>query len=89
MPSRVPKAALTSHPERAAWIAQAIWSATVSSSAVSPRTTEELSPSKGENWGGAAAWLYAQDQTGWAIFMVVYGVAVISSVDPIMGEVDR
>jgi predicted PurR-regulated permease PerM len=32
-------------------------------------------------WGGAAAWLYATDQTGWAIFMVVYGVAVISSVD--------
>ena len=32
-------------------------------------------------WGGAAAWLYSQDQTGWAIFMVVYGVAVISSVD--------
>ena len=32
-------------------------------------------------WGGAAAWLYAKDQTGWAIFMVIYGVAVISSVD--------
>jgi predicted PurR-regulated permease PerM len=32
-------------------------------------------------WGGAAAWLYAKDQTGWAIFMVVYGAAVISSVD--------
>jgi predicted PurR-regulated permease PerM len=32
-------------------------------------------------WGGAAAWLYFQDQTGWAIFMVVYGAAVISSVD--------
>ncbi len=32
-------------------------------------------------WGGAAAWLYAQDQVGWAIFMLVYGVAVISSVD--------
>ena len=32
-------------------------------------------------WGGAAAWLYAQGQTGWAIFMVVYGVAIISSVD--------
>lgn len=32
-------------------------------------------------WGGAAAWLYATDKTGWAIFMVVYGVAVISSVD--------
>ena len=32
-------------------------------------------------WGGAAAWLYSKDQTGWAIFMVIYGVAVISSVD--------
>jgi predicted PurR-regulated permease PerM len=32
-------------------------------------------------WGGAAVWLYANDQTGWAIFMVVYGIAVISSVD--------
>ncbi|HET9577780.1 MAG TPA: AI-2E family transporter [Usitatibacter sp.] len=32
-------------------------------------------------WGGAAAWLYTQDRTGWAIFMVVYGAAVISSVD--------
>lgn len=35
-------------------------------------------------WGGAAAWLYAQDRTGWAIFMVIYGVAVISSVDNFM-----
>lgn len=35
-------------------------------------------------WGGAAAWLYAQDQVGWSIFMVVYGVAVISSVDNFM-----
>ena len=32
-------------------------------------------------WGGAAWWLYDQGQTGWAIFMVVWGVAVISSVD--------
>jgi predicted PurR-regulated permease PerM len=32
-------------------------------------------------WGGAAAWLYFSDQPGWAIFMVIYGVAVISSVD--------
>lgn len=32
-------------------------------------------------WGGAAAWLYSQDQVGWAIFMVIYGAAVISSVD--------
>jgi len=32
-------------------------------------------------WGGAATWLYFHGETGWAIFMVVYGVAVISSVD--------
>ena len=32
-------------------------------------------------WGGAAIWLWANDEPGWAIFMVVYGVAVISSVD--------
>lgn len=32
-------------------------------------------------WGGAAAWLYAQGETGWTIFMLAYGVAVISSVD--------
>ena len=32
-------------------------------------------------WGGAAAWLYLQGQTGWAIFMVLYGLLVISSID--------
>jgi predicted PurR-regulated permease PerM len=32
-------------------------------------------------WGGAAAWLYFTGSPGWAIFMVIYGVAVISSVD--------
>ncbi len=32
-------------------------------------------------WGGAAVWLYAKGHTGWAIFMVIYGAAVISSVD--------
>src|SRR5258708_7214556 len=32
-------------------------------------------------WGGAAAWLYFEDRSGWALFMVIYGVAVISSVD--------
>jgi predicted PurR-regulated permease PerM len=35
-------------------------------------------------WGGAAAWLYAKGDSGWAIFMVIYGVAVISSVDNIV-----
>jgi predicted PurR-regulated permease PerM len=32
-------------------------------------------------WGGAAAWLYYEGQPGWAIFMVVYGTVVISSID--------
>jgi predicted PurR-regulated permease PerM len=32
-------------------------------------------------WGGAAWWLYNQGETGWAIFMIIWGVAVISSVD--------
>ena len=32
-------------------------------------------------WGGAAWWLYDQGHTGWAIFMVVWGAAVVSSVD--------
>ena len=32
-------------------------------------------------WGGAAVWLYAHGLVGWSIFMVIYGVAVISSVD--------
>ena len=32
-------------------------------------------------WGGAAAWLYGQGETGWAIFMVLYGVLIISSID--------
>jgi predicted PurR-regulated permease PerM len=32
-------------------------------------------------WGGAAAWLFYQDQTGWGIFMVLWGLLVISSVD--------
>ena len=32
-------------------------------------------------WGAAAAWLYSQGETGWAIFMVLYGIFVISSID--------
>jgi predicted PurR-regulated permease PerM len=35
-------------------------------------------------WGGAAAWLYLHGQTGWALFMVIYGVAIISSVDNVV-----
>ncbi len=32
-------------------------------------------------WGGAAIWLYTQGEPGWAIFMVIWGAAVISSID--------
>lgn len=32
-------------------------------------------------WGGAAAWLYEVGQTGWAIFMILWGMFGISSVD--------
>lgn len=32
-------------------------------------------------WGGAAFWLYSEGQMGWAIFMVLYGLLVVSSVD--------
>lgn len=32
-------------------------------------------------WGGAAFWLYQQGETGWAVFMVLYGLLIISSVD--------
>ncbi|NJD26259.1 MAG: AI-2E family transporter [Betaproteobacteria bacterium] len=32
-------------------------------------------------WGPAAAWLYSEGQTGWAVFLLLYGLLVISSVD--------
>ncbi|MBK1680383.1 AI-2E family transporter [Rhodocyclus tenuis] len=32
-------------------------------------------------WGGAAWWLYDQGELGWAIFMVIWGLLVISSID--------
>jgi len=32
-------------------------------------------------WGGAAFWLYQQGESGWAIFLVLWGVLAISSVD--------
>ena len=35
-------------------------------------------------WGIAAFWLYTQGDYGWAIFMLVYGVFVISGVDNIV-----
>jgi predicted PurR-regulated permease PerM len=35
-------------------------------------------------WGGAAAWLYFHGEQGWAIFMVLYGLFIISSVDNVV-----
>ena len=35
-------------------------------------------------WGGAAIWLFQQGETGWAIFMVLYGFFLISSVDNVV-----
>jgi predicted PurR-regulated permease PerM len=35
-------------------------------------------------WGGAAIWLYSQKQPGLAIFMLAWGVVVVSSVDNIL-----
>jgi predicted PurR-regulated permease PerM len=35
-------------------------------------------------WGGSAIWLFAQGETGWGIFMVIYGMLVISGVDNVV-----
>lgn len=35
-------------------------------------------------WGGATIWLFQQGETGWAIFMLLWGVFLISSVDNII-----
>jgi predicted PurR-regulated permease PerM len=32
-------------------------------------------------WIGASVWLFAGGQTGWGVFMIVYGMLVISSID--------
>lgn len=35
-------------------------------------------------WGGAALWLLHSGQTGWAVFMVLYGMFGISSIDNVL-----
>ena len=32
-------------------------------------------------WISASVWLFSQDQIGWGIFMLAYGILIISSVD--------
>jgi len=35
-------------------------------------------------WGGAAIWLFYQGEIGWAIFMAIYGLIVVSGVDNVL-----
>ena len=35
-------------------------------------------------WGGAAFWLFLQHETGWAVFMVIWGTFLISGVDNVV-----
>jgi predicted PurR-regulated permease PerM len=35
-------------------------------------------------WGGATVWLVYNDQTGWAIFMALWGFFVVSGIDNIV-----
>jgi len=32
-------------------------------------------------WGSAAIWLYYQGTFGWAVFMAIYGLVIVSGVD--------
>lgn len=35
-------------------------------------------------WGGVAAWLFLKGDTGWGVFMIIYGSVVISSLDNVV-----
>jgi predicted PurR-regulated permease PerM len=35
-------------------------------------------------WGGASIWLFGQGETGWGIFMVIWGTVLISGVDNVV-----
>lgn len=35
-------------------------------------------------WGGAAVWLFQNGETGWAVFMAIYGLLCISSIDNVV-----
>lgn len=35
-------------------------------------------------WGGATIWLFAHGETGWAIFMAIWGTVLISGVDNVV-----
>jgi predicted PurR-regulated permease PerM len=46
--------------------------------------SQVLGPLVVVTWGGAAYWLFTQDQLGWAIFMAAWGLLVISSSDNVV-----
>ena len=46
--------------------------------------TQILGPLVVVMWAGAAYWLYSEGQTAWAIFMVVWGLVVVSGSDNIL-----
>jgi predicted PurR-regulated permease PerM len=35
-------------------------------------------------WGGAAIWLFAQGSAGWGVFMLIWGMVLISGVDNVV-----
>jgi predicted PurR-regulated permease PerM len=35
-------------------------------------------------WGGAAMWLFSEGKTGWGVFMLVWGLVLISGVDNVV-----
>lgn len=35
-------------------------------------------------WGGVAAWLFIKGDSGWGVFMLIYGAAVISTMDNVV-----
>jgi predicted PurR-regulated permease PerM len=46
--------------------------------------SQVLSPLVVVTWVGAAAWLYTEGQTGWAIFMLAWGILPVSGSDNIV-----
>jgi predicted PurR-regulated permease PerM len=46
--------------------------------------SQVLGPLVVVTWAGAAAWLYGQGETGWAIFMLLWGLLLVSSSDNVV-----
>jgi predicted PurR-regulated permease PerM len=46
--------------------------------------SQVLGPLVVVTWGGAAAWLYSEGSTGWAIFMLAWGAVAVSGSDNIV-----